>query len=72
MSTFKLHRYESPVESPQTESGTFPAAKSLGTSSHDENFSIGPAQIDGAARLALFEAICILARAASRCTEVGQ
>jgi hypothetical protein len=62
------HTY-SPTE---PESGVFPAAKPLGRSSHDEKFSIDPAQIDGAARLALFEAICILARAASRCTEVGQ
>jgi hypothetical protein len=69
MSNQNVHRYESPVE---PASGVFPAARSLGHSSHDQNFSIDPAPIDGAARLALFEAICILARAASRCTEVGQ
>jgi hypothetical protein len=69
MTKQNVHRYESPVE---PESGVFAAAKPLGTSSDAQNFSIGPAQIDGAARLALFEAICILARAASRCTEIGQ
>jgi hypothetical protein len=66
-----LHSYVGPVESPQPESGVFPAAKALGHSSHDEKLLLTPADMESArgdetVRAALMTALVVLANAAAR------
>jgi hypothetical protein len=60
MSTVKLHRYESPVE-PAAESGVHRVAEK--TNPHEADLFPDAAT---EAKRALYEAICILARAAGR------
>lgn len=71
------HRYESPVEPAEAESGTFVAAPrvnpadaraEVGPKARPEDSRVGD---ETAVRLALLEALCVLARAAALLSQGG-